>query len=124
MKVKLSANAQMNLARAQKTVQRNAPALVALGVMALLGAANAASAIDTAANTAAAGMCTQLKALTESAFVAIVAVAMFVGGGIMWWLKVRGGFAMMAGGLLGFFLVKQLIPLAKGFGILPSAVTC
>ena len=95
-------------------------------VLVLSGNAHATAAgdLDSSLNPAATQICKNLDAIAKSAFVSVVALVLFVAGGIMIWLKVRGGMVLAASGLIGFFLVKKLVPIAKSFGIVPEGVDC
>ncbi|MBZ9714971.1 hypothetical protein [Deinococcus multiflagellatus] len=98
---------------------------VAIGVlMAVMSPAASAAGLDTQLNPAAAQICANLNAVAKSAFVSVIALCMFAAGGAMIWFKVRGGLGMMAFGLVGFFVVKNLVPIAKSFGIVPAGITC
>lgn len=101
-------------------MRKHRPWIIALAAMGLGGVAQAN--LSTSLNPAAVKICSALTEFTQSGFVAMIGAGMFVIGGIMWWMKQRGGFAMMVGGLVGYYVVKQLVPIAKGFGIVPSSV--
>lgn len=96
---------------------------LALFLLSLMGTAGA-TGLDASLNPAATQICKNLDAIANSAFVSVIALAMFVGGGAMVWLKIRGGMGLAAFGLVGFFVVKKLVPIAKSFGILPAGITC
>lgn len=101
--------------------------VLAVALVCLVGGmahATAASSIDTSLNPAATQICKNLDSVAKSAFVSVIALVMFVGGLLMVWLKQRGGLALAAFGLVGFFVVKQLVPIAKSMGIVPAGITC
>lgn len=104
--------------------------LLALSLFAVLlatghaHAQTAASDLDSSLNPAATQICKNLDAIAKSAFVSVIALVLFGVGGIMIWLKVRGGIALALSGLVGFFIVKKLVPIAKSFGIVPEGVDC
>lgn len=97
---------------------------IALILMTVFGSMAGATGLDTQLNPAATQICKNLDAIANSAFVSVIALAMFVGGGAMIWLKIRGGMALAAFGLIGFFIVKKLVPIAKSFGIIPAGINC
>ena len=97
---------------------------LALIVMTVISSMAGATGLDTQLNPAATQICTNLNAIAKSAFVSVIALVMFVAGCVMVWLKARGGMGMAAFGLIGFFVVKNLVPIAKSFGIVPSGITC
>ncbi len=120
-----SAQAHTALCKAHLALPLLAFALLAV-VLALSGNAHATAAddLDSSLNPAATQICKNLDAIAKSAFVSVIALVLFVAGGIMIWLKVRGGMVLAASGLIGFFLVKKLVPIAKSFGIVPEGVDC
>lgn len=97
---------------------------LALILMTVLGSMAGATGLDSQLNPAATQICANLNAIAKSAFVSVIALVMFVGGAAMIWLKIRGGMGLAAFGLIGFFVVKNLVPIAKSFGIVPSGITC
>jgi|GEM_PF-5903685 len=93
-------------------------ALSVAGVAALLAlSAAGAVTIDKSLETATQTLCDNLKAIQSSAFVAAIAVVMFVVGGFMFWFKVRGALAMMVTGLVGFMIIKNIVSVANSFGL-------
>ncbi|MFC4455197.1 hypothetical protein [Deinococcus sonorensis] len=96
-------------------------AAFSLLVMAVFGGmAHAQATIGDALTQPGKAICDNLTSLQGSPFVGIIAIAMFAGGVVMWWLKMRGGLALSAVGVLGYFFVRNSLSLAKSFGITSS----
>jgi len=104
-------------------LNRAAPILGAVALLAVCQVAGAQTAInlDTSLAPATTAICNTIKGIQTSAFLAIIAVVMFVAGLGMMWLKVRGGMGLAIGGFVGYFLVKQSLNIAKTVGILPAS---
>lgn len=96
------------------------PVLAVISIMALT---TSAGAIDTGMKDATTAVCTTIKSIQGSAFLTLIAMLMFIGGGVMIWLKMRGGLALLLTGFIGYFLVKQSLAIANAFKLLPAGCT-
>lgn len=105
-------------------ITRSTPVLGAVALLAVAQVAGAQTGINLDASLAPATttICETIKGVQNSAFLAIVAVVMFVGGLFMMWLKMRGGMALAITGFIGYFLIKQSLNVAAALKITPA--TC
>ena len=98
------------------------PVLAVISILALVTSAGATS-IDTSMKDATSAVCTTIKSIQGSAFLTLIAMLMFIGGGVMIWLKMRGGLALLLTGFIGYFLIKQSLAIAQAFKLLPTGCT-
>lgn len=96
-----------------------------LAIIAVLAASSSAGAInlDSGMSEATNTVCQTIKGIQNSAFLTLIAMVMFIGGGVMMWLKMRGGMALAITGFVGYFLVKQSLAIAQAFKLLPKGCT-
>lgn len=88
----------------------------ALFVIALAGMTSA-GAIDASLKPATDSVCKNMKDLQASTFVGVIAIIMTFAGGLMIWFKARGGLAMVAFGVIGYFFIKNLTGIASSLGL-------